>query len=146
MGLAGGLNLYSYAPNPLGWIDPLGLTCTKGFNKRNNITSKWVNKLSGKNPNQVHNFLTKKGYTQSIHRTSPNATPHTRYTRTNKNGDFDVLDYHPGGSSAVHKSDYWKVYRNGEVQGRIGHGGFTNYDRIFDSPVYIDGILVNAPK
>ncbi|MET3701690.1 RHS repeat-associated protein [Citrobacter sp. UYEF32] len=27
IGLAGGLNLYQYAPNPLGWIDPLGLTC-----------------------------------------------------------------------------------------------------------------------
>ncbi|MEK0169764.1 RHS repeat-associated core domain-containing protein, partial [Pseudescherichia vulneris] len=25
-GLAGGLNLYQYAPNPLGWIDPWGLT------------------------------------------------------------------------------------------------------------------------
>ncbi|MFY0304178.1 RHS repeat-associated core domain-containing protein, partial [Escherichia coli] len=27
IGLAGGLNLYAYAPNPLGWIDPLGLKC-----------------------------------------------------------------------------------------------------------------------
>ncbi|MGI8474041.1 RHS repeat-associated core domain-containing protein [Pectobacterium brasiliense] len=26
IGLAGGLNLYQYAPNPLGWVDPLGLT------------------------------------------------------------------------------------------------------------------------
>lgn len=25
-GLAGGLNLYQYAPNPLSWINPLGLT------------------------------------------------------------------------------------------------------------------------
>ncbi|WP_317233289.1 HNH endonuclease [Serratia fonticola] len=25
MGLAGGMNLYAYAPNPLTWIDPLGL-------------------------------------------------------------------------------------------------------------------------
>jgi len=25
IGLAGGLNLYQYAPNPLGWVDPLGL-------------------------------------------------------------------------------------------------------------------------
>ncbi|MCY4764100.1 hypothetical protein LB103_07705 [Klebsiella aerogenes] len=28
MGLAGGINLYSYAPNPFSWIDPLGLTQT----------------------------------------------------------------------------------------------------------------------
>ncbi|UUE36446.1 DUF6531 domain-containing protein [Pectobacterium aroidearum] len=26
IGLAGGINLYQYAPNPLGWVDPLGLT------------------------------------------------------------------------------------------------------------------------
>ncbi|NUU69035.1 RHS domain-containing protein [Enterobacteriaceae bacterium BIT-l23] len=26
IGLQGGLNLYQYAPNPLGWVDPLGLT------------------------------------------------------------------------------------------------------------------------
>ncbi|WP_312467070.1 RHS repeat-associated core domain-containing protein, partial [Pseudescherichia sp.] len=26
IGLAGGLNLYQYAPNPLGWVDPWGLS------------------------------------------------------------------------------------------------------------------------
>jgi len=30
IGLAGGLNLYQYAPNPLGWIDPLGLYAGEG--------------------------------------------------------------------------------------------------------------------
>ena len=34
IGLNGGWNLYQYAPNPLGWIDPLGLTAldTTGYN------------------------------------------------------------------------------------------------------------------
>ncbi|WP_272692237.1 RHS repeat-associated core domain-containing protein, partial [Providencia sp. PROV064] len=27
IGLAGGLNLYQYAPNPLTWVDPWGLSC-----------------------------------------------------------------------------------------------------------------------
>jgi RHS repeat-associated protein len=27
VGLAGGFNLHQYAPNPVQWIDPLGLTC-----------------------------------------------------------------------------------------------------------------------
>jgi uncharacterized protein RhaS with RHS repeats len=27
MGLLGGNNCYQYAPNPTGWVDPLGLTC-----------------------------------------------------------------------------------------------------------------------
>nr|WP_318289842.1 hypothetical protein [Paraburkholderia sp. BL8N3] len=25
MGLAGGLNAYAYGPNPIEWVDPLGL-------------------------------------------------------------------------------------------------------------------------
>ncbi|GAB2197565.1 RHS repeat-associated core domain-containing protein [Sessilibacter sp. MAH4] len=31
VGLLGGLNNYQYAPNPIGWIDPFGLTCKEGF-------------------------------------------------------------------------------------------------------------------
>uniref|UniRef100_UPI00138AEA92 RHS repeat-associated core domain-containing protein n=1 Tax=Yersinia wautersii TaxID=1341643 RepID=UPI00138AEA92 len=31
IGLAGGINLYAYAPNPLGWVDPLGLTPCMGL-------------------------------------------------------------------------------------------------------------------
>ncbi|EOM8001693.1 hypothetical protein ACNCR4_004895 [Escherichia coli] len=34
MGLAGGLNLYAYAPNPVSWIDPLGLKCGELRNRR----------------------------------------------------------------------------------------------------------------
>nr|WP_072061310.1 RHS repeat-associated core domain-containing protein [Enterobacter quasiroggenkampii] len=28
IGLAGGINLYQYAPNALGWVDPWGVTPT----------------------------------------------------------------------------------------------------------------------
>ncbi|WP_177327408.1 RHS repeat-associated core domain-containing protein, partial [Pseudomonas sp. BRG-100] len=28
--LAGGINGYQYVPNPTGWVDPLGLACTRG--------------------------------------------------------------------------------------------------------------------
>ncbi|HHA2009048.1 TPA: RHS repeat-associated core domain-containing protein, partial [Enterobacter mori] len=31
IGLLGGINLYQYTPNPLSWIDPLGLTKTCSF-------------------------------------------------------------------------------------------------------------------
>nr|WP_240153522.1 RHS repeat-associated core domain-containing protein [Erwinia amylovora] len=32
IGLAGGLNLYAYAPDPLSWVDPLGLSkCKSDF-------------------------------------------------------------------------------------------------------------------
>ncbi len=30
IGLLGGVNNYQYAPNPVGWVDPLGLTCKEG--------------------------------------------------------------------------------------------------------------------
>ncbi len=30
IGLAGGLNVYQYAPNPLGWVDPWGLAKSCG--------------------------------------------------------------------------------------------------------------------
>lgn len=29
IGLAGGLNLYAYAPNPIGWVDPWGWSCVR---------------------------------------------------------------------------------------------------------------------
>ncbi|WP_437432939.1 RHS repeat domain-containing protein, partial [Yokenella regensburgei] len=33
IGLAGGINLYQYGPNPLNWIDPLGLKCWSSARK-----------------------------------------------------------------------------------------------------------------
>ncbi|MEF1207852.1 RHS repeat-associated core domain-containing protein [Photobacterium damselae] len=55
IGLAGGLNNYQYVPNPVNWVDPLGLMsvdgngCQNNLSKRNNVTSrlpknygKWV--------------------------------------------------------------------------------------------------------
>lgn len=32
IGLLGGVNNYQYAPNPTGWVDPLGLSCKEGNN------------------------------------------------------------------------------------------------------------------
>lgn len=34
IGLAGGINLYLYAANPYGWVDPLGWSCTSSINRR----------------------------------------------------------------------------------------------------------------
>ncbi|MEZ2603178.1 RHS repeat-associated core domain-containing protein [Kluyvera intermedia] len=52
VGLRGGLNLYQYAPNPLSWIDPLGLAATgdygqmpvmPGYQKHHNIPQSMAN-------------------------------------------------------------------------------------------------------
>ena len=144
IGLAGGINFYQYAPNPVGWVDPLGFTCTKAFNKRSNIAIRWVGKLSGKTPQQVETMLLGKGYTKSITNLTTNKTQHTQFIRTTKRGMTDVLDYHPGGGT--HGTSYWKVYRNDEVQGRIAPTGFSRYERVVDSPVFVDGTLMNAPN
>ncbi|TCS41139.1 RHS repeat-associated core domain-containing protein [Reinekea marinisedimentorum] len=34
IGLMGGLNQYQYCPNPVGWVDPLGLACKEGIHTR----------------------------------------------------------------------------------------------------------------
>ncbi len=31
IGLLGGVNNYQYAPNPVGWVDPFGLSCKEGY-------------------------------------------------------------------------------------------------------------------
>jgi RHS repeat-associated protein len=148
IGLNGGINLHEYAPNPISWIDPWGWCNTKQFNKRDNITKRWLDTLSGKKPNEVANYLQKKGWTISHPQAStPNKTQHTVFTRTTKNGDTYILDHHPGGG--IHEGAYWKIYKiengNKQVFGRIGEPDFKNYDLITDSPVYIGGVRVNNP-
>ncbi|WP_256593285.1 hypothetical protein, partial [Pseudomonas sp. GW704-F2] len=92
----GGLNLYQFAPNPIEWVDPLGLTCIKALNGGKNISKKWESKLFGKTPQQVEMSLLKKGYTKSITNFNTNKTQQTQFTRITKSGNKDVPDYHPG--------------------------------------------------
>ncbi|MEG7485051.1 toxin C-terminal domain-containing protein, partial [Citrobacter freundii] len=54
IGLAGGLNLYQYAPNPLTWIDPLGLSCGHTA-KAKELGYKKVNERSHGQPVFVNN-------------------------------------------------------------------------------------------
>jgi uncharacterized protein RhaS with RHS repeats len=41
IGLRGGLNLYRYAPNPLMWVDPLGLVCASS-SKLGGVTGEYT--------------------------------------------------------------------------------------------------------
>ena len=41
IGLAGGLNLYQYAPNPVGWVDPWGWTTGQTTGGMSRTTSTW---------------------------------------------------------------------------------------------------------
>ncbi|MFT4172085.1 MAG: RHS repeat-associated core domain-containing protein, partial [Rhodocyclaceae bacterium] len=54
IGLAGGINTYGYAPNPVSWIDPLGLTCSRhAANTAESLLGKDFGKLGTvvENPN-----------------------------------------------------------------------------------------------
>lgn len=54
IGLAGGINLYSYVPNPLAWVDPLGLTSC-------NLKTGDL----GKNGTEIASSVTKKGQSKA---------------------------------------------------------------------------------
>ena len=159
IGLLGGFNLYQYAPNPLMWVDPWGLEykgcgpSSKGFKRRNTITKRWVNILTGKKPANVEDYLISKGWVREEVKASENAIQHIQFTKKTRSGNTTyILDYHPGGNknqTNIHGNDYWKIYKKHkgnklETLGRIGHEGFEKYDRIHNEPVYIDGILMNG--
>ncbi|MCT9210282.1 RHS repeat-associated core domain-containing protein [Acinetobacter baumannii] len=44
IGLLGGDNVYAYAPNPVGWIDPLGLNSKSKNSEEENDTCKTLHK------------------------------------------------------------------------------------------------------
>ncbi|WP_157940351.1 RHS repeat domain-containing protein [Escherichia albertii] len=52
IGLLGGINLYQYAPNPLGWIDPLGLRKCSSSRKPVKTKSKSTGRTRPRNKNE----------------------------------------------------------------------------------------------
>ncbi|NIF22094.1 RHS repeat-associated core domain-containing protein [Candidatus Pantoea multigeneris] len=60
IGLAGGLNLYAYAPDPVNWADPLGLTaCRTGSMKQTARSMSFVDwiKAKARGGNNTHVYL-----------------------------------------------------------------------------------------
>ncbi|MBH2984267.1 RHS domain-containing protein [Serratia marcescens] len=58
IGLEGGLNLYQYAPNPLMWVDPFGLTCSHSAKNPKQahaaIKDKWGHDMTPKEMKELH--------------------------------------------------------------------------------------------
>lgn len=123
-----------------------------GFDQKDRITKRWVDKLTGKTPDDVDVYFTSHGWAKIYPQADKvDAIQHVQYVKTTKSGTTYKLDYHPGGNPKqpnIHGNDYWKIYKtNGSedtVFGRIGYGDFKNYELISNSPVYVDGILMNG--
>ena len=61
VGLEGGWNLYQFAPNPVSWVDPLGLT-------RCRSAAATLRRLKGVSISQIEKELTKSGLNAHIHK------------------------------------------------------------------------------
>ena len=72
-----------------------------------------------------------------------NKLSHDIYSRRTKSGDLITLDFNPKGQ--LHGVPYWKVFKNGKLQGRIAPFGFGKCERI-KQPLYINNTLVNECK
>ena len=150
IGLLGGDNVFAYAPNPIQWIDPLGLKSTTKTNNgkcpsinflaKDSVTSRWVTTLTGKHPDEVETYLINQGFTKHITNQNSPKLSHIQFHRRTKAGSLLVLDYNPVG--ALHGVPYWKVFKNDILQGRIAPNGFGKYDKIKE-PLYINKSIVN---
>ncbi|MED9122286.1 RHS repeat-associated core domain-containing protein [Escherichia marmotae] len=108
IGLRGGLNLYQYAPNPLGWIDPLGLKGGKNCTDLGKAGEKNSSELTGlpKNTVRIPSASGKKDYRLPDHMSGDG-----RYIAETKNQNSMHL-------SSQLKDDIAHVTRGG-VPGRV---------------------------
>ncbi|MEE4857779.1 RHS repeat-associated core domain-containing protein, partial [Pseudomonas alliivorans] len=120
IGLDGGSNLYQYAPNPLGWLDPLGwvtyntMQALAGFQKHHIIPQQLVGheaiKASGMNIHKVSNIIYLPKYaenhpTRTIHRGS-----HAQYTASIEQKLDQVHEY--GKNNGWTKAEYNRAVNN----------------------------------
>ncbi|WP_434058583.1 RHS repeat-associated core domain-containing protein, partial [Escherichia coli] len=110
IGLLGGLNLYAYAPNPLSWIDPLGLSAASDLPQ-----------LKGRSPGAIGSILTDNGFNLDKQTSTGNQTwshadgskvrvdPYGNQSMTMKNGDPLPKS---GANAHVHKYDPGEVPLN----------------------------------
>jgi RHS repeat-associated protein len=141
IGLAGGLNLYQYAPNPVGWVDPWGLSCTPnkkttypGASRRDAFRQ--AKRDAGVPMNQKPSALTRPDLLDGnkdpiIHNGMPVKT--RQYHYTNNRGESVVIQEHSLGHAKATSGHGAEPHFNvrpienvgtGHVPGTHGHYNF----------------------
>lgn len=106
IGLAGGTNPYQYAPNPVGWVDPLGLSCQKSnLHKR------------GTKPGPGERSLTRQQYKKMMSETR-NQGPalHAQLQSRLKHSDY------------VYRATNYKTLDHYRKAGRINRDAYMTFD------------------
>ncbi len=107
IGLRGGLNLYAYAPNPLKYIDPLGLTTCHGTTAQGNPHYSGTDKplTTGATPNSIYTHIdpkTGKAVQNAIYDSNGSVIGHVDF----KNHGIESGHYHefpiPGNPASGH--------------------------------------------
>ncbi|HAU9493690.1 hypothetical protein HLY12_11245 [Escherichia coli] len=139
IGLLGGLNLYQYAPNPISWIDPLGLKGEKPPNSPD--MDKWINK-GGTVWTEMDGtwvYKNKDGVVVRYPNGYPDFSPHAIQATDvpdlkgnhgkNPGGDFGKADASAPKGAADYKNNTWHHHQNGKTMQEVPksiHREFTH--------------------
>uniref|UniRef100_UPI001965A71A RHS repeat-associated core domain-containing protein n=2 Tax=Erwinia amylovora TaxID=552 RepID=UPI001965A71A len=121
IGLAGGLNLYAYAPNPLSWVDPLGLSkCKSDF---------YVGPAgaSATMPSTAYRYMSTKFSSQTMERKSAPLSyfGYTKYKTGHEARDAYQIFYEKGNPDSwsdarlLGEFDTLQLYKNGVPQVKV---------------------------
>ena len=147
IGLLGGSNVFQYAPNPTGWIDPFGLSCVKNKKTSYNTSSRRDALRQAKRdagiPNsqqpKVHKVELKDakggkdGKGGTVYDKNHNPVQTRNYTYTNRKGETIIIQEHNRGhtlaTSNHGKEPHFNVrpienVNTGSVSGTHGHYNF----------------------
>jgi RHS repeat-associated protein len=122
IGLVGGINPYRFAPNTLGWIDPLGLACGDAVRD--------LPSLKGKSVGKIEEILKDAGFV----RTNPANPRNQRWVYKDRNIDKSEVQVHAYGNT---NTGPYKAGNNAHAHKSVGKHGEPGTIELAD-----DGVTV----